>query len=170
MWHAVVPLPLAPRSLLTVGRTAGVTLIVIVAKTVGAMIVAKIAGGMTVAKTAGGMTVAKTVDSRIAVMIVIVVAVMEEATKAGSMMMIARAAAMMGTAMGALDVSLPPLSTLFAKSAPFMDILRKSVGGAMMMTVVTMVIAAIWDLTLLLMELTQIGTMTQELLIISQEN
>jgi hypothetical protein len=52
MWHAVVHLPLAARSLLTVGRTAGVTLIVIVAKTVGAMVVPKIAGGMTVAKTA----------------------------------------------------------------------------------------------------------------------
>jgi hypothetical protein len=77
---------------------------------------------------------------------------------------------MTGTAMGALGVSLLPSSTLYVKYVPSTDILQKSAGGAMVMTVVIMVIATIRELTLPLMELIQIGIMTQEPLIISQES
>ena len=115
------------------------------------------------------MTVA---DNRTAVMIVhgvvIVAAVMEVATKAVGTMMIVPGVEMMETMVGALVASPPHMLILLAKSVIFMGIPPRSVGGATVMTVVTMVIMATREQILLPREWIQTGTMIQEPLITSQ--
>ncbi|KAK1666941.1 hypothetical protein QYE76_055100 [Lolium multiflorum] len=143
-------------------------------------VVARVIGVMIVVARIGGVMTARAVMMGVAVVVVITVV----ATKAVTMVVIKTAVVMMivpvavMTEIGVMMVDAvvianpPALLILLVKSAQSMVTPQKTVGGAMrrIVSVVTTEIVAARMQTLLLMGLTQTGTMIQALLITSLVN